>query len=89
MQSSLHANSVDANENYPNILNELSWVNTLFLLNVPVNNFSVIMGRSHHSTGINQYLRELKVSCSRTLQGGLDKLRIRLYGVITMDLRSW
>ena len=26
-----------------------------FLINIPVNNFSVILGRSHHFMGINQY----------------------------------
>ena len=34
---------------------------------VPVNNFSVMLGRSHRFLGIYQYLGELKVSCSRTL----------------------
>ena len=40
------------------------------LLNVPVNNFSVIFAHSHRFLGINQYIGELKVSCSRTLHGG-------------------
>ena len=34
------------------------------LRNVPVNNFSVMLGRSHRFLGIYQYFRELKVSCS-------------------------
>ena len=37
---------------------------------VPVNNFSVILGRSHRFLDIYQYFGELKVSCSRTLHGG-------------------
>ena len=36
----------------------------LVLFNFPVNNFSVILGRSHHFLGINQYFGNLKVSCS-------------------------
>ena len=35
--------------------------------NVTVNNFSVMLGRSHRFLGIYQYFGELKVSCSRTL----------------------
>ena len=46
------------------------------LFNVPVNNFSVMLGRSH--PGIYQYFGELNVSCSRTLHGGC--------GVRTLDL---
>ena len=42
----------------------------LLLSNVPVNNFSVILGRSHRFLGIYQYYWNLKVSCSRTLYGG-------------------
>ena len=52
----------------------LDWL----LFNVPVNNFSVMLGRSHSIQGIYQYFGELKVSCSRTLHGGL--------GVRTLDL---
>ena len=37
---------------------------------VQVNNFSVMLGRSHCFLGIHQYFGELKVSCSRTLHGG-------------------
>ena len=40
-----------------------------FLLNVLVNNFSVMLGQSHGFLGIYQYFGELKVSCSRTLHG--------------------
>ena len=46
--------------------------------NVPVNKFSVMSGWSHCLLGIYQYFGELKVSCSRTLQGDL--------GVQTWDL---
>ena len=48
------------------------------LFNVPVNNFSVMLGLSHCFLGIYQYFGELKVSCSRTLHGGR--------GVRTLDL---
>ena len=37
------------------------------LFNVPVNNFSVMLGRSHCFLGLYQYFGELKLSCSRTL----------------------
>ena len=46
--------------------NLLVWL----LLNVPVNIFSVMLGRSHCFHGIYQYFEELKVCCSRTLHGG-------------------
>ena len=45
---------------------------------VQVNNFSVMLGRSHRFLDIYQYFGELKVSCSRTLHGGR--------GVRTLDL---
>ena len=48
---------------------------------VPVNNFSVMLGRSHYFLGFYQYIGELKVSCLRTLHGG--------YGVRTLDLSLW
>ena len=48
---------------------------------VPVNNFSIMLGRSHCFLGIYQYIGELKVSCSRTLHGGS--------GVRTLDLSLW
>ena len=38
-----------------------------WLLNIPVNNFSVMLGQSHCFLGIYQYFGELRVSCSRTL----------------------
>ena len=41
-----------------------------YLFNVPVINFSVMMGRSHRFLGIYQYFGDLKVSFSRTLHGG-------------------
>ena len=41
-----------------------------FLFNIPVNNVSVMLGRSHCFLGIYQYFGELKVFCSRTLHGG-------------------
>ena len=41
-----------------------------FLFNIPVNNFSVILGQSYRFLGIYQYFGNLKVSCSRTLYGG-------------------
>ena len=43
---------------------------SVLLFNVPVNNFSVILGRSHRFLCIYQYFGELNVSCSRTLHGG-------------------
>ena len=49
-----------------------------FLFNVPVNNFSVILGRSHRFLGINKYFWIIKVSCSSALHGGR--------GVRTLDL---
>ena len=56
----------------------LHYVLVWFLLNVSVNNFSVMLGQSHHFLGIYQYFGELKVSCTRTLHGGR--------GVRTLDL---
>ena len=47
-----------------------------FLLNVPVNNFSVKLGRSHRFLGIYyQYFWEVNVSCSRTQHGDLSEDR--------------
>ena len=42
----------------------------LLRLNVPVNNFSVMSGRSHHFLGITSSFRGVNVSCSRTQHGG-------------------
>ena len=39
-------------------------------LNVPVNNFSVMSGRSHRFLGNQPVLSGSKVSCSRTQHGG-------------------
>ena len=49
-----------------------------FLFNVPVNNFSVILGRNHRFLGIYQCFGKLKESYSRTLHGER--------GVRTLDL---
>ena len=42
---------------------------SFLLFNVAVNNFLVILGRSHGFLCIYQYFGELNVSCSRTLHG--------------------
>ena len=49
-----------------------------YLFNVPVNNFSVILGWSHRFLGIYQYFGNLNVSCSRTLHGTLWPFRYHL-----------
>ena len=59
---------------HPYHLDDLVWL----LFNIPVNNFSVMLGRSHCFLGIYQYFGELKVSCSRTQHGGR--------GIQTQDL---
>ena len=41
----------------------------LFLLNVPVNNFSDMSGRSNRFLGITSTFLEVHVSCSRTEHG--------------------
>ena len=46
-----------------------------FLLNVPVNNFSVMSGRSHRFLGYYQYFWEVNVSFSRTHHGDLSENR--------------
>ena len=54
----------------------------LFLFNIPVNNFSVILGQNHCFLGVYQYFGNLKVSCSRTLYGG------RGIGTLDLSLKS-
>ena len=39
-------------------------------LNVPVNNFSVMLGRSHHFLGITSTFQGVNCLCSRTQYGG-------------------
>ena len=39
------------------------------ILNVPVNNFSVMLGRSHRFLGITSTFGEVNVPCSRTKHG--------------------
>ena len=46
-----------------------SWL-VVLRLNVPVNNFSVMSGRSHRFLGNSPVLSGSKVSCSRTQHGG-------------------
>ena len=46
-----------------------------FLLNVPVNNFSVMFGWSHRFLGIPSTFRKVNVSCSRTQHGDLSEDR--------------
>ena len=46
-----------------------------FLFNVPVNNFSVMSGRSHRFLGITSTFWEVNVSCSRTQHGDLSEDR--------------
>ena len=46
-----------------------------FLLNVPVNNFSVISGQSHCFLGITSTFWEVNVSCSRTQHGNQSEDR--------------
>ena len=41
----------------------------LRLKNIPVNNFSVMSGRSHRFLGITRTIRGVNVSCSRTQHG--------------------
>ena len=48
---------------------EVGWL-VVLRLNVPVNNFSVISGRSHRFLGKLPVLSGSKVSCSRTQHGG-------------------
>ena len=43
-----------------------------FLLNVPVNNLSVMSGRSHRFLGITSTFWEVNVSCSRPQNGNLS-----------------
>ena len=44
-------------------------ISFLFLFNVPVNNFTVISGRSNRFLGIISTFWEVNVSCSRTQHG--------------------
>ena len=44
-------------------------------VNVPVNNFSVISGQSHHFLGIISTCWEVNVSCSRTQHINLSEVR--------------
>ena len=50
--------------------NDALFVLFVLRLNVPVNNFSVMSGRSHHFLGNLPVLWGSKVSCSRTQHGG-------------------
>ena len=54
----------------------LVWFN--MVINVPANNFSVMLGWSNCFLGIHQYFGELKVSSSRTLHGGRGVRKLRL-----------
>ena len=56
-------------------LKDLVWV--LLMFNVPVNNFSVMSGRSHRFLGITSTFWEVNVSCSRTQHGDLSEDRTR------------
>ena len=47
----------------------------LLRFNVPVNNFSVMSGRSHRFLGITSTFWEVNVSCSRTQHGDLSEDR--------------
>ena len=47
----------------------IKWL-VVLRLNVPVNNFSVMSGRSHRFLGNEPVLSGSKVSCSRTHHGG-------------------
>ena len=48
-------------------------------LYVPVNNFSVMSGRSHRFLGITSTFWEVNVSCSRIQHGGLRISCMRIY----------
>ena len=64
----------------------------LFRLNVPVNNFSVMSGRSYNFLGITSTFRGVNVSCSRTQHGGgrsrTPTSRSGVRGSTTRPLRS-
>ena len=47
----------------------------VLMLNVPVNNFSVTLGRSHRFLGITSTFGEENVSCSRIQHGDLSEDR--------------
>ena len=51
------------------------FVSFRFLLNAPVNNFSVMSGQSHRFLGITSTFWEVNVSCSRTQYGDLSEDR--------------
>ena len=44
-----------------------------FLLKVPVNNYSVMSGRSHRFLGITSTFSEVNISCSRTKHSDLSE----------------
>ena len=46
-----------------------------FLLDVSVNNFSVMSGRGHRFLGFTMYFWEVNVYCSRTQHGDLNEDR--------------
>ena len=50
-------------------------------LYVPVNNFSVMSGRSHRFLGITSTFWEVNVSCSRIQQGDPSEDRMAWYGM--------
>ena len=49
----------------------------LFRLNVPVNNFSVMSGRSHRFLGITSTFWGVNVSCSRIQHGDLSDIYLK------------
>ena len=57
---------------------EAEWLVGWLILNVPVNNFSVMLGRSHFFLGITSTFWGVNVPCSRTQHGltrvGLEPL---------------
>ena len=68
-----HENRFSRRVAYENGLGRFRFVS--LLLNVAVNNFSVMSGRSHRFLGITSTFGEVNVSCSRTQHGDLSEDR--------------
>ena len=51
------------------------------MLNVPVNNFSVMLGRSHRFMGITSTFWGVNMSCSRTQHGDPSGARTKIASV--------
>ena len=60
-----------------NFIRKLNYKENLFglVLNFPVNNFSVMLGRRHHYLGITSTFWGVNMSCSRTQHGDPSGIR--------------